>query len=69
MAYDYQNKGVSFVAISSNDIENYPEDSPQLMRQVAIILLCIFMIQHKKRQRLSKSLVHLIFMFSTTNYH
>ncbi len=35
LAQDYQNKGVGFVAISSNDIENYPDDSPELMQQTA----------------------------------
>ena len=28
---DYQNKGVSFVAINSNDVTQYPEDSPEKM--------------------------------------
>ena len=32
LAKDYQAKGVSFVAISSNDVENYPQDSPELMK-------------------------------------
>ena len=32
---DYKNKGIGFVAISSNDIINHPEDSPGLMTQVA----------------------------------
>lgn len=32
VANDYQAKGVSFVAISSNDVENYPQDSPELMK-------------------------------------
>lgn len=31
MAHDYQPKGVGFVAISSNDVENYPDDSAELM--------------------------------------
>uniref|UniRef100_UPI0040480747 thioredoxin family protein n=1 Tax=Roseivirga sp. TaxID=1964215 RepID=UPI0040480747 len=31
LALDYQAKGISFVAISSNDIENYPQDAPDLM--------------------------------------
>ena len=35
MANDYKEKGISFVAISSNDVENYPQDSPQLMKEVA----------------------------------
>ena len=32
LAKDYQAKGVSFIAISSNDVENYPHDSPELMK-------------------------------------
>ena len=32
LANDYQAKGVSFVAISSNDVENYPQDAPDLMK-------------------------------------
>ncbi len=35
IANTYQNKGVQFIAISSNDIEKYPEDSPALMTKVA----------------------------------
>ncbi len=32
---EYGAKGVSFVAISSNDVENYPEDAPEKMKEVA----------------------------------
>ncbi len=32
IAKSYQAKGVSFVAISSNDVVNYPQDSPELMK-------------------------------------
>lgn len=35
LANDYQGKDIAFVAISSNDVENYPEDSPELMLQEA----------------------------------
>ena len=31
LAQDYTNKGISFVAISSNDVEKYPADSPEKM--------------------------------------
>lgn len=31
----YQEKGIGFIAISSNDVENYPQDAPHLMTQVA----------------------------------
>jgi len=32
----YQSKGISFIAVNSNDIENYPEDSPENMRKEVI---------------------------------
>ncbi|MEZ4879327.1 MAG: thioredoxin family protein [Chitinophagales bacterium] len=35
LANDYIPKGVAFVAISSNDVENYPDDAPDKMTQVA----------------------------------
>jgi peroxiredoxin len=35
IAREYQPKGVSFIAISSNDVENYPQDSPELMKEQA----------------------------------
>ena len=36
LAKDYQSKGFGFVAISSNDVVNYPDDSPELMQQTAL---------------------------------
>ena len=35
LANDYMPKGVSFIAINSNDVKNYPDDSPQRMKEVA----------------------------------
>lgn len=35
LANDYIPKGISFIGISSNDVANYPEDSPEKMKQVA----------------------------------
>lgn len=32
---EYQEKGIGFIAISSNDVKNYPQDAPHLMREVA----------------------------------
>lgn len=32
LAKKYQEKGITFIAISSNDVENYPDDSPEKMR-------------------------------------
>lgn len=36
LAKDYQSRGFGFVAISSNDVDKYPLDSPDLMRTQAI---------------------------------
>jgi len=35
IAAEYQKKGVGFAGISSNDVENYPDDSPEKMKEVA----------------------------------
>lgn len=35
MALAYQKKGIAFAAISSNDINNYPQDAPHLMKETA----------------------------------
>ena len=35
IAKDYLPKGVSVIAISSNDVENYPQDSPERMKEMA----------------------------------
>ena len=37
-ANDYKPKGIAFVAISSNDVVNYPDDSPEKMSAVALQL-------------------------------
>lgn len=35
MAREYQSKGIAFIAISSNDVINYPQDGPHLMKEKA----------------------------------
>jgi len=35
LANDYMPKGISFVAINSNNVEKYPDDSPENMKKVA----------------------------------
>lgn len=35
LAHDYMGKGIGFVAISSNDVEKYPADAPELMKTFA----------------------------------
>ena len=35
LAKDYQSQGIGFAAISSNDVVNYPQDAPHLMKENA----------------------------------
>jgi len=35
LANEYQARGVKFIGISSNDVENYPQDGPELMKKHA----------------------------------
>lgn len=35
LANDYVSKGIAFIAISSNDVVNYPQDAPDLMKENA----------------------------------
>ncbi len=35
VARQYQEKGIGFIAISSNDVEKYPQDAPHLMKEKA----------------------------------
>ncbi|MDB9723322.1 thioredoxin family protein [Polaribacter sp.] len=35
MANEYRAKGIHFIAISSNEVTNYPQDGPKFMKQVA----------------------------------
>jgi peroxiredoxin len=54
MANEYQQKGISFIAISSNDVENYPEDSPALMKQLAKDLKYPFPYLYDENQEVAK---------------
>ena len=55
MAKEYRNKGVSFIAISSNDITAYPEDAPDKMSIVAKVLRYPFPYLYDKYQEVAKS--------------
>lgn len=55
IARDYAEKGVSFVAISSNDVENYPDDSPDKMRLVAKVLQFPFPYLYDESQEVAKA--------------
>ena len=55
IANEYRNQGVSFVAISSNDVESYPEDAPDKMSIVAKVLKFPFPYLYDKRQEVAKA--------------
>ncbi len=55
VANDYMPKGVSFVAISSNDVENYPQDSPDKMKMVAQELGYPFPYLYDETQEVAKA--------------
>ena len=55
LANDYKNKGIGFVAISSNDAANYPEDAPELMKETAIQLQYPFPYLYDETQEVAKA--------------
>ncbi|PVY39403.1 thioredoxin family protein [Pontibacter virosus] len=55
VAKDYQQKGVSFVGISSNDAVNYPQDGPQQMREVAKELGFSFPYLYDQTQQVART--------------
>lgn len=55
LANDYKNKGIGFIAISSNDVINHPDDSPQLMTQVAKQLKYPFPYLYDESQETAKA--------------
>lgn len=55
IANDYKNSRIKLIAISSNDIINYPEDSPVEMKKVAIKEKFIFPYLFDETQIVAKS--------------
>ena len=55
LANDYKNKGISFAAISSNDVINHPDDAPGLMTQVATQLKYPFPYLYDESQETAKA--------------
>lgn len=55
LAKDYTPKGVGFIAISSNDVENYPQDGPKLMRSSAIKNKYTFPYLYDESQEVAKA--------------
>ena len=54
LSHDYKDH-LDFVAISSNDIVNYPEDSPEKMKELAIELGFSFPYLYDETQEVAKS--------------
>jgi peroxiredoxin len=55
LAKDYIAKGINCIAISSNDVENYPQDAPHLMKQNAIDNGYIFPYLYDQTQHVAKA--------------
>ena len=55
IANHYLPKGIGFVAISSNDVNNYPDDSPDKMNIVAKVLKYPFPYLYDESQDVAKS--------------
>lgn len=55
LANDFQTKAISFIAISSNDVDNYPEDSPERMQEEAKIHAYPFPYLYDESQEVAKA--------------
>jgi len=55
IANQYINRGIGFAAISSNDVENYNEDSPDKMKIVAKVLQYPFPYLYDASQEVAKA--------------
>lgn len=54
IANDYRVEGVSTIAISSNDVENYPDDSPEKMTEFALEHRFSFPYLYDETQQVAK---------------
>lgn len=52
---DYQNQGVAIIAISSNDIDSYPQDGPEFMKKLANEKKWLFPYCYDETQEVAKS--------------
>ena len=55
LSNDYQKKDIGFIAISSNDVMNYPDDSPELMAQLAKQLKYPFPYLYDETQKVARA--------------
>lgn len=51
----YQAKGISFIAISSNDVINYPDDHPEKMKELALHHAFTFPYLYDETQTVAKN--------------
>ncbi|HWF91674.1 MAG TPA: redoxin domain-containing protein [Terriglobales bacterium] len=66
-AKQYQARGVGIIAINSNDVENYPQDSPEKMAEEIswrAIRFLIFMTKVRRWRRLIAPPARRIFIYS-----
>lgn len=55
LASEYLNKGIGFVVISSNDVENYPDDAPEKMKKLAEELAFPFPYLYDESQDIARA--------------
>jgi len=55
LANDYMSKDIRFIAISANDIDNYPDDAPDKMKQEAALHKYPFPYLYDKTQAVAKA--------------
>ena len=53
LAEKYKEEGIQFIAISSNDADNYPADAPEFMKELALSIVISFPIFYMMRVKLS----------------
>jgi hypothetical protein len=52
---DFDSKGINFIAISSNDVKNYPKDDPVLMKKLSIEKKFNFPYLYDESQNIAKA--------------
>ena len=55
VAKEFEPKGINFIAISSNDVVNYPDDSPKKMKELAMSSGFPFPYLYDESQDIAKS--------------
>lgn len=55
VANDYQQRGINFIAISSNNVETHPQDGPLHMKEVALKLKYPFSYLYDETQEVARA--------------